>query len=243
MIIKSNFKDYYDFVPHQYGGGDPGIVYNRIRLNPFKTAQNLDFDRGIELKSKDYREIQSLPSLPYNTHPFKNNQSYKWLVITGRLYLLVSKSSGYNPEYELFCEAKHTTIAEGKPSHDDFELGYGIYDDGKSKKLPMASRYLGVQLKSLVELSKFLDAPVFCIRSVGWRDITIDCNVPILTNTGIPSIIEPNKIYQEISYFIANTMHTNPDIEPPVRIGEKDRIVSHGFDLKQSFRHRKSSAA
>jgi hypothetical protein len=34
-------------------------------------------------------------------------------------------------------------------------------------------------------------------------------------------------------------MKESPDIKPPVEIHDKDKITGHGFDLKQSFRHRK----
>ena len=46
-------------------------------------------------------------------------------------------------------------------------------------------------------------------------------------------------MYQEISYFIGNTMNESPDIKPPVEISNKDKISKAGFDLKNSFRKMK----
>lgn len=227
MIIKSNFKDYYDFVPHQFGGGDPNIIYNRVRLNSLAQMHGSLYDEGIKMKDE-----YNIPSLPYNTRPFVEGLKFKWLVVTGKLYLLVAKNTFKNEEYEVFNQVKHT---KGVYEDDSFESLF----EKKPKNKNLNDYYIGLKLKKLIDLSKKINAPVFCIRSVSYRDIVIDGSIPVLSNLGIASIINPTQIYQDIAYFVANTMHANPDISPPVEIGEKDRIVSHGFDLKQSFRHRK----
>ncbi len=64
-------------------------------------------------------------------------------------------------------------------------------------------------------------------------------HVPILKDIGFNHVQSPEQTYQDISYYMANVLRENPDVVPPVKIADKDRIVQHGFDLKQSFRHRK----
>jgi kynurenine formamidase len=60
----------------------------------------------------------------------------------------------------------------------------------------------------------------------------------VLADLGLPRIYDAQQLYQDLSYFLGNQMHENPDTKPPVNISDKDRIAQHGFD-QQSFRHRK----
>lgn len=212
MIIKSNFKDYYDFVSHQFGGGDPNVVYERKRLRPLVTSATLSYDEGFSVS-----EFKVL-DLPYQYTRRDDKIKFKWLIIAGKYYLLVNEFGNF----EVFNEIKHAHL-EKKYSH--FEIEHNI----------------GYASNKLVELSKHINAPVFCIRDTGRRshEIIIDGEIPILSTLGIPQIIPAFQIYQDIGYFITNTMHSNPDIDTPVVVSEKDRIVGHGFDLKKSFRHRK----
>ena len=77
------------------------------------------------------------------------------------------------------------------------------------------------------------------ILTHGYNVVYNHYKVPILSELGIPNIIPAEKIFQELSYFIGNIMKESPDIAPPVEIENDLRIEGHGFDLKQSFRHRK----
>ena len=72
MKIKSNFKDYYDFVG---GAGDPKVVYNRI---PLKSVVEV---RGI------------LPGI--NNSAVAVGVHIRWVVVVGRLYLLDDSSGVY----------------------------------------------------------------------------------------------------------------------------------------------------
>jgi hypothetical protein len=91
----------------------------------------------------------------------------------------------------------------------------------------------------LMKLHKHIQAPVFVINSNYWRNFNIDTDIPILKDSGIASIISPEKMYQDISYFIGNVLKDNPDTLPPVNISDKDKLTQAGFDAKMSFRHRK----
>lgn len=57
--------------------------------------------------------------------------------------------------------------------------------------------------------------------------------VPILREWGFPSILSPEKVYSEI-YDYLGWLKDNP--APPDNQTDKEKIVSHGFDKKTSFR-------
>lgn len=57
--------------------------------------------------------------------------------------------------------------------------------------------------------------------------------IPILGNFGFPKIIDADEMYQRI-YAYLGWLKDNP--EPPDNQTDKDKVVSHGFDPKSSFR-------
>ena len=69
--------------------------------------------------------------------------------------------------------------------------------------------------------------------------IIIDKNIPILQEYGVNNYIQPEQLYQDIAYYVSNKMVTSPDLEVHDNMSDKEKIAQHGFDLKQSFRHRK----
>lgn len=62
-------------------------------------------------------------------------------------------------------------------------------------------------------------------------------SIPILSEYGVASVYPAEKIYQDISSFLG-WLVDNPPI--PNNQTNDEKILSHGFDLKQSFRHRKN---
>lgn len=57
--------------------------------------------------------------------------------------------------------------------------------------------------------------------------------IPVLSNFKIPSIIDANTMYENIYNFLG-WLKDNP--QPPNNQTDKDKIVAHGFDCKNSFR-------
>lgn len=78
MKIISKFKDYYDYVPHLAGGGDPLVIYNRNKFDQpwdtFEVTHKLTLDLG-------YLEEHS------------------YLCVNGRVYLLKPKK--YDSPYTI----------------------------------------------------------------------------------------------------------------------------------------------
>ena len=60
---------------------------------------------------------------------------------------------------------------------------------------------------------------------------------PKLKDYGFEKIVAPFTVFQEISMYLANILVEQKEV---ISVDDKHRLEQHGFDLKQSFRHRKS---
>lgn len=231
MVIKSPFKDYYDFVAHQYGGGDPRVVYPRQRV--FKNIS-------------EYVEVEDW-RLPDPTYWFGKDHSWSvtyrrpeyhcmYLVIAGKPYLLAKPI----PINETVWTGKtEYNLSSYKIQPLDYEARLPRW---RMSQVPTVE--FGVENKSLINLSRKIDAPVFVIdrvdyeRRYGTSTLTICGQCPILQRLGVPSMISPQQLYQDLAMFIGNRMKDTPDVQPPVELNNRQKIVKAGFDLIQSFRHR-----
>ena len=226
MKIISQFKDYYDYVAHLYGGGDPKIVYNRQRLTNELLYSGSTLYQSIHIAFSDLKE-NDLPSSPRRT-----DYGFRWLSVCGKLYLIVDSLISLNPFISPAFEPHIVTEKTDKKLYDEITT--------TSKYLWTTRRtvWVGIESKSATEISRIIKAPVFLFHSNG-REIVVDSAIPRLTNLGMPSLYPAEQLYQDISYFICNTMKDSPDMMPRTEMTDKERILQHGFDLKQSFRHRK----
>jgi len=156
---------------------------------------------------------------------------FKWLAFCGIIYLMISYDS---INYHIMTPL-------------ELEKQFGKSDDSKYK---WATRYFrslrsnseinGKPNSTILGVSKNLNAPVFTFSSYhGWNFVRVDELIPVLGNIGFAALMTPEQAYQEISHFLCNTIKPSPDEMPAVSMTDKERISSHGFDLKQSFRHRK----
>lgn len=100
----------------------------------------------------------------------------------------------------------------------------------------------------ILNLSKLVGSPVYRINYILYDRsepdmkmiAKIDKNAPRLTTIqGMVSLLDAQQVYQNIEYAIANQLNDSPDTSPRVDIEDKYKIAAAGFDLKQSFRHRK----
>lgn len=100
----------------------------------------------------------------------------------------------------------------------------------------------------ILKLTKKVGSPVYQIESfdIDWSDpdrkliARIAEKTPRLSDIkGMVALLDSQQTYQEISYAIANLLNPNPDNTPPIVVSDKYKIQAAGFDLKQSFRHRK----
>lgn len=222
MIIKSKFKDYYDHIANQYGGGDPRTVYIR---NRFKTSDILTINN-----------ISTFRELPSYTSRYKFLDGYHtlWLIINGKYYLIIKHYT--DSQFKLFTKDRHPVIYHELILNKRFSVrethNYEYYVDPISEQ------------NELVQVSKIINTPVFtcyCKKDFTSKDkkyiIMISPDIPCLKDIGIPAIISPEQMYQEIEYFIVNRIRESPDTQPPVQVSNKNKITQYGFDLQSSFRH------
>lgn len=243
MKIKSNFKDYYDHITHTVmNGGDDKVVYVRSRIKELgytydKTPIDRPFNHkwiGIASLPRDYTpNIQTEGDVVYE---------YAWLIVAGRYYPLYRQYkysralvgiSRFSDELSGFVVVKQGTGMYNKffPSRELTHHQIRMIETIDPKKVQPL----------LVDLSKDIGHPVFVITETHRSEITISRKCPNLGKMGLPMVYSDMEIYQDIYYFIANEMRGDPDEMPALKppMNSKDKIVSHGFDLKQSFRHRK----
>lgn len=226
MKIISKFKDYYDYVAHTYGGGDPKIIYNRSRLGELHQVGSVSYTRTLEVEFSlaslkiPFRHIHS----PLNS--YYGEYGFRWLSVCGKPYPLINvddKVTGsLYQKHELFNFQKHKHLLDPR--------------DWGNKIIRLQ---IGVERRSLVELSKKIGHPVFEILHHGNKATYINGDCPILGNLGFASVYPAEQLYQDLSYFIVNKMKDSPDLAPRIEISDKEKITQHGFDVKQSFRHRK----
>lgn len=223
MKIISPFKDYYDYVQHVYGGGDPKIVYHRTMIGK-PSMHSHSYIEGVSVQLPETPRFKLNSGYTVKTDASAFDYDPDWLVVCGKPYPLVGR---IREHYELLDPDKHDL-----------------------KKL---SSYLrrditptGVENATLVAISKEIGHPVFTIRSVHRRgdnskiDVDIFGQCPTLGEIGGFAAAYPaEQLYQDLSYFIVNKMQDSPDTMPAAKSTDKEKVLQHGFDLKQSFRHRK----
>jgi hypothetical protein len=94
-------------------------------------------------------------------------------------------------------------------------------------------------LEKVVQLSRIVNSPVFTFTVSRADVVHVDGNIPILGNMGVPALLSAEQLYQDISYFIGNTMKDTPDGMTVSPMSNTEKISAAGFDLIKSFRHRK----
>lgn len=240
MIIKSPLKDYYDYVEH-INGGDPNVLYLRNRLKPRVDHGDCRIPQHITVPC-------DFPKLPYMFTEGDSTYSFVWCVIAGKCYLLVDemiRNGVAKPRTLVTPDSKLMNTLCTKSSSGYFFRGPPVTSDS----------FFGKSDQRVVELCRLVKQPVFVMDyRMHWVDdatdrrhkkgtrvptAVIECELPILKDLGFASFIPATTMYQDIAYFMSNTIRTNPDNQPPVEVGNTDKITGHGFDIKQSFRHRK----
>jgi hypothetical protein len=219
MKILSSFKDYYDFIAHRYGGGDPRIVYVRDRIAP----------REEWGESTLKVEIPKCPLYdPRSWTDSDADYSLAYLVVCGKAYLLSRQNTDVWPDNVNSWKLRDPETVKNPRRY--FQRDFGV-EFGKENPI-------------LIDLSQRINAPVFVITAIThkWRTeldvVHIAGQCPILKELGIPSKIPAAQMYQELASFMGNTIKPSPDTAPPVEVSNRDKILAAGFDLKQSFRHR-----
>lgn len=229
MQIHSRFKDYYDYVAHAYGGGDPKIVYNRERV--------------VEPTREGHFVYEGEVAVPNNLTMWMPVERYRKSKVgdTEYDYAGIVVACRYYVAYQTFLIEEDTAYSNVRTLIKKWTvLGP---QEGRTRRIQndSTSYVPGQKYKSLIELSRLVKAPVFkIVNGYGWSQ-KIEGRVPILHEFGIASHLSAEQCYQEIAMFIANTIKENPDEAPESKppLTNEEKAMAHGFDKRISFRHRK----
>ncbi len=221
MLLLSNFKDYYDYMIG-ITGVDEKIVYNRSNITD---------------KFLDNQNFYNFPRCSSTNH----YHEYLILSICGKRYTLIcDKKDNRDIKYinYNFLKCSDLRLVTMKDLEDSC-IYYDVttfWDRHRSKR-SIKNTYNELHGKidsDLIEISKKIKIPVFLISSVGCNHTNIHSRTPILSQIGgIPGMIPPDKLFNDICYFISNIINNDKKM---IEISNKDKILKAGFDLKTSFR-------
>lgn len=214
-------------------------IYSQYRRYSW-VSRSLDYrtvdEEGRELDIQTKKDYSSRLS-QYSTY---------WIAVTGKIYAVIGRKG--IPEYE---RVNTPGAHERKRRVEDDPKSYTLLHEGHAAWPLMADsarRSFTMPLDggpTLLALHRKLQAPVFSIFGPARTEkknetaYHVGYRLPILQEHDFQSVVDPYQLYQDLEYFIANTMNESPDTMPATQMTNKEKIVAAGFDLKQSFRHRK----
>lgn len=219
MKIQSRFKDYYDYIAHLYGDGDPRVPYVREPLTEFNAY---GFRNDLTIKHQVEYHI------PDFTNPRNRLHGYQFavLVIMDRPFLAYRKAQPDLGDFVVY----------------DFNVNPLMLTDKRFKWSEGTIDYpRGLASENILALTKKVGAPVYLIRmsSRYTKEVYVQSEIPNLGKMGVASFYPAQQLYQDLAYFVGNTMKDNPDTKPPVEVDNLTRLQQYGFDKKISFRHRR----
>ncbi len=230
MRIITDFKDYYDHIAYQYGGGDPKIVYIRPHIH----NKNIGFLGNLDIKSEYfYRENKYRISI----------DGVECSESIGQAFSLYSKfydgRNVYNPQVRIiivgdiiFTQIKMTEKENYRMITED-DIKSSKHTWGRTRR--NLKEMVNYSDPKFVDLCRHFGLPVFMFN-LEKNNVYLDENCPNLGKLGIPKYIPDFMMYQHLSYFVGNVIKESPDMMPPVKVTDKDKILGHGFDVRTSFR-------
>lgn len=207
MIITSDYKDYYDYVQYINGYNKSGKEYVRK-----------DFVENAEYHMPKH---SVLPYWEYAT-PIKNLHHIEYdddTYCEVSVVIIGEKSFPIVKEEIALCKYKMHIIT---PEH-------------RFSKLEAVRKLMwelsNVAVKN-IEICRKLKNPVLevCIRR---EHLLVSNKIPRLGELGFGKIYPAEEIFQDLNYFMDNVMYQE---EKHDTMSDKEKVVSHGFDLKNSFR-------
>jgi hypothetical protein len=234
MKIISNFKDYYDFVAHIYGGGDPLNIWVRKDTSspPFAGANFVTFDtisvKDTGLSSKSWE---------------KKGESWGWqmefCVLNGKAYPTLKKWTcnetlrKWTRNEQTACIYESWKILKTNHPFVDFYLQHNNKRYSSLRAEEQIEKWLNPKESvQLIEISRQLKQPTFIMLGRN----SVYGQLPRLGELGFAALFSPEQAYQDLSQFVGNHLRESPDVNPPVTVSDRDRILQHGFDIKKSFR-------
>lgn len=240
MKIQSRVKDYYDYVAHIYGGGDPKNTYVRDYIIPDQVSDASDkFEETETLREPEFE--MWVPS-DYERHDNRQQQFFG-IAVAGKVYVVTRAHKdpiwNYgNKAYE-GGETEPWQIARWGDTRRPRKFHRYSQLDKEREQQHDDSDFVqcGVKVANAVSVSKKLNAPIFKFDCD--RGTRVYGRYPLLSEYGIPAVLPPEQAYQEISMFRMSVINQSPDSMPRADMTNVQKVESHGFDKRISFRHRK----
>ena len=201
MKIKSPFKDYYDYIAHQYGGGDPRVLYIRSKITAID---------GVNRKNLTYSRPKG--GAYYNLSRIRQTEFvFKWCIVCGIQYLIVC------PSVESYKLSAYSLLTDSHPAMKELQNNHSVPKFISDRLGPGILQRHGKNLPDAINLSRSVKSPVF---TMDVRDtcIEIDDIVPNLKVLGFDKLIQPEQMYQNIALWVGNTLKDSPDDNPPKSI-------------------------
>jgi hypothetical protein len=254
MKIISGWRDYYDHVAHIYGGGDPKVIYNRDYVIPDEIHPGgMQCEASLTVKRHESFAIPHKMEIVHAGIHEVQMHEFRALVVMGRVFFL--ERHGDETELgELVNVRKDWHISTRPILNEQYGGPYALMKEGEAFT-SSARIYEKRRMQELLcdpttyrrkykqgsksdiarKLCEFAGAPVFLLSG---NDMpTIYGRTPRLSALGLPAYIDPQQLYQELAMFVGNVL--KPVEQPPSTMKDIEKVTSHGFDKKASFRHRK----
>lgn len=227
MLIISPYKDYYDYVAHIYGGGDPKIVYNRGTIAGDGIVPR-NFARDLPIGNHEGATIGGVVW----------SRMFRTLVICGKPILLEKTEVASIHSRNYYSAGKHNPII---PVETDWHVAPMQHVSGSYFWRKNSQNLLIEQAEYLRKYALMIKHPVFVLSAgpSGWKNDNcyIEEFVPKLSQiSGVAALYPAEQIYQNIAYWLGNEIKENPDGSPEPIVTDIIKIESHGFDKKRSFR-------
>jgi hypothetical protein len=240
MLLITNFKDYYDHMASY--GVDKTIPYRRL-ANTINHWENRYFNLAVKCEEKINPNWMT-----YNYYESKrHNPAHEarlgvkgidavhagWFGFCGKIYpvnVVTFIPTSTNTDLVIFAGTKLADMFIDSP--DIPKKGYRKW---RYINAGLQERYnhdgCFAENKVIQDEAPFgtLQTPYFlsCGGNI-WK------NFP-LRNTDFPKVMHAQDVWQQLQFFLTNTLRIND--RPMLEVEEKYKIIGAGFDLKTSFRH------
>jgi hypothetical protein len=214
MKLHSDFRDYYDTAIGY--GIDEKVHYNRHQ-------KKVVIDLRSELTRPFHRD-SGLLGFCGIIYPFIELHKYsRDLDERGRLKIVETRFA--------FNEAEYIQIQTDLHGYDQRFYSYPYSND------PRLKQYF--QDWACNTDKNFLEHKVPCWSAKFYSTGPNGTVNPRLKDYGFEKIKDPVAAFQELSMYLANILVEQKVVDS---VDDRHRIEGHGFDIKQSFRHRKREA-
>ena len=234
MRIVSKFKDFYDFASPYRDSDRRSYYWERhtreesveLKTLPKNFTENHRWHRGTYLGIPHFRSSNGYGGRRYGVHE-------EFVVVADKIvsfWMDVDEKHNriVNPGVVRKDEPLYSTLPDFQ--HREWTTWTGLGKDMKENSHPEV--WDVKPFTKIVELQREFKTPVLHLSTD--RDYMKVVLNPNLTTYGIQHVLNGTQVYQEVEMWFANQEY---DREQPIPQTDKQKILTHGLDLKTSFRH------